>query len=313
MSTKLDAALSEVESLLAAAATAVKKGKTVKADNSGHCTDCGAPYYSRSEQRGGKCLECAGDDDTSDHDMSGHCMKCGAPYYSADEQSDGDCLECAEMVSAAAVSAKKKPQHAVEKDSKGKWRIRSMKDGKLWPQTYDSKQMANKGLAAYHLRKKGVPPKKTKAAADCPECGTEAKIDMRGKHCPECGYSDAKEMVEAAADCPECGEGHDGSEKCSSCGCDTKASAKTVKAADEKMGYDPRDKMMLRKLKRMVDRGYLSPEEVAGAVMEALHAAKVSTRMAGAIAQKVKESLVDAEEDVVDVSAKAKLNATRRK
>jgi hypothetical protein len=94
------------------------------------------------------------------------------------------------VASATAVSAKKKPQHAVEKDSKGKFRIRSMKDGKLWPQTYDTKEKANKGLAAYHLRKKGVPPKKTKAAAECPECGAEAKIDMRGMHCPECGYDD---------------------------------------------------------------------------------------------------------------------------
>lgn len=243
------------------------------------------------------------------------------------------------IAAATTVSAKKKPQHAVEKDAKGKWRIRSMKDGKLWPQTYDSKAMANKGLAAYHLRKKGVPPKKTKASAECPECGAEAKIDMRGKHCPECGYNDHAELhnriqdgdeegvqemldeaTSASAECPECGADYDG-ETCDHCGCGTSASSKTtVKAAPEPtMSYDPRDKMYLRKLKKIVDRGYMEAEEVGGAVFEALHKAKVSNRMAGAIAQKVQEALFDAEEDVVDVSAKAKLaakaklNATRRK
>lgn len=402
------------------------------------------------------------------------------------------------------VSAKKKPQHAVEKDAKGKWRIRSMKDGKLWPQTYDSKAMANKGLAAYHLRKKGVPPKKTKAAAifasdACPECGAEATIDMSGKSCPSCGWSDDAELhrriqdgdeegaadmmdeamsaaadmgdmdmirqlrdeaaahgdmaqVElcdlalegdedaaaecmmaiesakamAAAECPECGEEmHEG--ECSSCGCGSSAS--TVKASapdraqksefksknpqlfrddehvfyrildaagitpllrgakfwvegfdqylksghkmyllinrgleagdalsrvvivqkpngswhvisgddrevkdfpgsekfmrmakDDAMGekpvkasavkadvaYSPKNKAYLRKLQRLVDRGYLLPEEVGGAVFEALHMAKVSNRMAGAIASKVQEALMSAEPDVVDVSARAR-------
>lgn len=89
----------------------------------------------------------------------------------------------------------------------------------------------------------------------------------------------------------------------------TMASAKMVKAAEPSMSYDPRDKMYLRKLKKIVDRGYMEAEEVGGAVFEALHKAKVSNRMAGAIAQKVQEALFDAEEDVIDVSAKAKLAA----
>lgn len=411
------------------------------------------------------------------------------------------------LSAAAAVSAKKKPQHAIEKDAKGKWRIRSMKDGKLWPQTYDSKAMANKGLAAYHLRKKGVPPKKTKASAECPECGSEAHIDMSGKSCPSCGWSDDAELhrriqdgdeegaadmldeamsasvdnmdmirqlrdeaaahgdmaqVElcdlalegdedaiaecmmaiesakamASAECPECGEEMHESE-CPSCGCNSSAS--TVKgsapdraqksefksknpqlfrddehvfyrvvdstdiapllkgtkwpkhliskyliskyleqgykfyllinrafesqdpmsrvmimqrpgslqkpgswhamagdnrevkdfpgsekfmrmAKDDAMGekpvgasavkadvaYSPKNKAYLRKLQRLVDRGYLLPEEVGGAVFEALHMAKVSNRMAGAIASKVQEALMSAEPDVVDVSARAR-------
>lgn len=325
------------------------------------------------------------------------------------------------VASATAVSAKKKPQHAVEKDSKGKFRIRSMKDGKLWPQTYDTKEKANKGLAAYHLRKKGVPPKKTKAAAECPECGAEAKIDMRGMHCPECGYDDhdaelhnriqdgdeevVQEMLDEAMSAsasasvvsaklpklhddeqhalvqlvgdPADWRGYvrdtkwvlnnadqaffdkytrngykffilidktaerrsprsriaflvhpdgrvsafDTNDRAITDGSvdefidmvrsknATMASAKMVKAAEPSMSYDPRDKMYLRKLKKIVDRGYMEAEEVGGAVFEALHKAKVSNRMAGAIAQKVQEALFDAEEDVIDVSAKAKLAA----
>jgi hypothetical protein len=388
------------------------------------------------------------------------------------------------VASATAVSAKKKPQHAVEKDSKGKFRIRSMKDGKLWPQTYDTKEKANKGLAAYHLRKKGVPPKKTKASAlptaqeifdrYLSDNATDKKgkryvfEEVDGERQPEhfklletvagaYGLSleedeelaaeldaivqkagdlwlasvtsgdvsgSAKKPVNALASdaCPECGADYEG-ETCDHCGCgtsasvvsaklpklhddeqhalvqlvgdpadwrgyvrDTKwvlnnadqaffdkytrngykffilidktaerrsprsriaflvhpdgrvsafdtndraitdgsvdefidmvrsknatmASAKKVKAAEPSMSYDPRDKMYLRKLKKIVDRGYMEAEEVGGAVFEALHKAKVSNRMAGAIAQKVQEALFDAEEDVIDVSAKAKLAA----
>jgi len=219
--------------------------------------------------------------------------------------------EVESLIAAATLSAKKKPAHAVEKDSKGNWRIRSMKDGKLWPQTYGTQDKANKGLAAYHLLKKASPkkaaPKKAKASAECPECGSEASLSMSGLSCPECGWSDTEdEMVEASAECPECGEGYDG-DKCESCGCEMKASTKKpVKAAEEGVAYESKDKLHLRKLKRMVDRGYLSPEEVAGALMEALRLAKVSTRMAGAIAQKLKDALSDSEEDVVDVSARAR-------
>lgn len=75
--------------------------------------------------------------------------------------------------------------------------------------------------------------------------------------------------------------------------------ASKVKASD----YDyAHNKVYLRKLKRIVDRGYLAPDEIAGAIVEALRLAKVSSRMAGAIADKIKSALVDAEE-VVDVSA----------
>lgn len=222
--------------------------------------------------------------------------------------------EVESLIAAATISAKKKPAHAVEKDSKGNWRIRSLKDGKLWPQTYGTQEKANKGLAAYHLLKKAAPskgakaaPKKAKASAECPECGSEASLSMSGLSCPECGWNDSGEdIVEASAECPECGDGYDGN-KCESCGCETKASTeKPVKAAEEAIKYESKDKLHLRKMKRLVDRGYLSPDEIAGALMEALRLARVSTRMAGAIAQKVKDALSNAEEDVVDVSARAR-------
>ena len=35
----------------------------------------------------------------------------------------------------------------------GKWRIMSNKTGKLWPQTYDTKQDAEDALDAYHASK----------------------------------------------------------------------------------------------------------------------------------------------------------------
>jgi len=41
----------------------------------------------------------------------------------------------------------------------GAWRVMSNKTGKLWPQTYESKKDAEDAIAAYHLRKKGVPPR----------------------------------------------------------------------------------------------------------------------------------------------------------
>lgn len=388
-------------------------------------------------------------------------------------------------------AAKKKPKHAVEKVG-SKWRVRSMKDGKLWPQTYDSKAMANKGLAAYHLRKKGVPPKKTKAAVSdgCPECGAETKLDMSGKSCHDCGWNDQPvsaasevtddmirqlmddagehgdmEQVElcklalqgddaayakcveaiesakamAAAECPECSaEMHEG--ECSECGCKTeatfsasaedKAQKKDFKSnnpllfsdknhdfyrvknasgilpylkgtplarpseiqqyidANHKLyllinkkadindplsrvfmvgdsrwdiwsskdkllnetpdqvpqslkkffaiaqkdavkgdapvtagvvralegnSYKPEYKANLKKLKRLVDRGYLLSDEVAGAMVEALRQAKVSTRMAVAIANKLQMALTETEEDVIDVTARAKLAAKARK
>jgi hypothetical protein len=298
MSKKLDAMLSEVSSLVASA-TAVSAKKTL-ARTVVHVV--ATDYETNGEAQ-------AFVDWLNDLDIDGLTAEVSDNYRDASDddvsqelwlaysEQDADAARAVmgmKPTSASTVSAKKKPQHAVEKDSKGKFRIRSMKDGKLWPQTYDTKEKANKGLAAYHLRKKGVPPKKTKAAAECPECGAEAKIDMRGMHCPECGYND-----------------HDAEAM--------SASAKKVKAAEPSMSYDPRDKMYLRKLKKIVDRGYMEAEEVGGAVFEALHKAKVSNRMAGAIAQKVQEALFDAEEDVIDVSAKAKLaakaklEATRRK
>jgi hypothetical protein len=83
------------------------------------------------------------------------------------------------------------------------------------------------------------------------------------------------------------------------------ASAK-ASAVEADVVYSPKNKMYLRKLQRLVDRGYLLPEEVGGAVFEALHMAKVSNRMAGAIASKVQEALMSAEPDVVDVSARAR-------
>jgi hypothetical protein len=40
----------------------------------------------------------------------------------------------------------------------GKWRVMSNKTGKLWPQEYDTKEDAQGAIAAYHMRKKGIPP-----------------------------------------------------------------------------------------------------------------------------------------------------------
>lgn len=202
----------------------------------------------------------------------------------------------------ASISAAKKPKHAVEKDSKGKWRIRSMKDGKLWPQTYDTKEMANKGLAAYHLRQKGVPPKKTKAAAgDCPECGAATKLDMSGKSCPDCGWAEEVKVHSSVVNALEGG------------------------------GYKTKYKTDLEKLRRLVDRNYLTAEQVAGAVVEALHQAQLDIRhkkdgggetrvsvrlapaMAIAIGNEIQQALSQFEEDVIDVSAKAKRLAARAK
>lgn len=36
-----------------------------------------------------------------------------------------------------------------------KWRVVSGKTGKLWPQTYDTKELAEKALKAYWVHKKG--------------------------------------------------------------------------------------------------------------------------------------------------------------
>lgn len=156
--------------------------------------------------------------------------------------------------------------------------------------------------------------KKTSAASvhKCPECGSSnAHLDMSGSSCDDCGHSDKSEEIHASVACPECGE-DTASDKCDHCGCEMKAS--TVKASDddEALSYNPVFKQHLRKLKRMVDRGYLAPDELAGGIFEALRQARVSNRLAGAIANKVKLAVTDAEEDVIDVSARAKLAARAR-
>jgi hypothetical protein len=69
--------------------------------------------------------------------------------------------EIASLVNAAAyvVEAKGCPEQGCIVKRQGKWRVVSNKTGKLWPQTYDTKQSAEDALSAYHLRRKGVPPR----------------------------------------------------------------------------------------------------------------------------------------------------------
>jgi hypothetical protein len=266
-------------------------------------------------------------------------------------------------------AAAKKPQHAVEKVG-SKWRIRSMKDGKLWPQTYDTKQMANKGLAAYHINKK------TKAAAEVTDeqisdlmdeatmAGDEAQVVMcqealNGNDVARAECAKAIDNAKASASaekCEDCGEEtYNG--KCPSCGCEStavaaaakkltkadvlaklkageslstemlpalgmtmehflrfaqlndaqadkvlaaiiaklEAGAKASASAVSATGYDPHNKQHLRKIQRVVNYGHLTPEELAGGVVEALRLAKVSSRMAQAIANAVKQAVTDGE------------------
>jgi len=42
------------------------------------------------------------------------------------------------------------PESGCVTDRDGKWRIISNKTGKLWPQTYDTKEDAEDALKAYH-------------------------------------------------------------------------------------------------------------------------------------------------------------------
>lgn len=70
--------------------------------------------------------------------------------------------EVTSLVSAAAyvIEAKGKcPENGCIVKREDKWRVVSNRTGKLWPQTYDTKQSAEDALAAYHLRRKGVPPR----------------------------------------------------------------------------------------------------------------------------------------------------------
>ena len=70
--------------------------------------------------------------------------------------------EVASLVAAAAfvIEAKGKcPETGCVVQRKGSWRVISNRTGKLWPQTYDTKKDADDALAAYHLRRKGVPPR----------------------------------------------------------------------------------------------------------------------------------------------------------
>lgn len=336
MSNEIAAKMAVVESLL-------KKGRAVKAMDdeydSGETSPCpacdgeGSAMGSLGKRKHFRCRDCGMDfSQTEDDDAELH-----KRIQDGDVEGVDDMLD--DAMSASAVSAAKKPQHAVEKDNKGKWRIRSMKDGKLWPQTYDSKQMANKGLAAYHLRKKGVPPKKTKAStvtADVaftdrptPLSSVEAQELRDTIRLMQVGLGD-DDVKDVPAGPFKMGQVvmHGGSKwrifdaddknaKLVSLDFKTKVEVpnKWVKPMKQPVkalftAYDPKGKLHLRKLKRVVDRGHIEVHELSGAVMEALRLAKVSPRMAGAIADKLVEALFDQEEiEAVQASARKAVSA----
>lgn len=53
----------------------------------------------------------------------------------------------------AAILKKAKTEGVVQKDSKGRWRIVSIKAGEFWDAVYDTKQSAQNALAAYHANR----------------------------------------------------------------------------------------------------------------------------------------------------------------
>ena len=63
------------------------------------------------------------------------------------------------LLEAAKVLAGKCPESGCAKKVGNKWRVISNKTGKLWPGEYDTEETAKDALAAYHMRKAGVPPK----------------------------------------------------------------------------------------------------------------------------------------------------------
>jgi hypothetical protein len=69
----------------------------------------------------------------------------------------------------------------------------------------------------------------------------------------------------------------------------------------------------LRALKRVIDRGLISVDEVSGAIVEALRIANVSSRIAGAVASHVLSALQDADivEGEIAASARRRLSAAR--
>lgn len=139
------------------------------------------------------------------------------------------------------------------------------------------------------------PPKEKKF---CPECaGKLARIG--GKLvCQSCGYDwsgektvEESQMAFASTKKPE-----------------RPAKKSPVKAApyEQATPYEPENKTYLRKVNRIIKMGLLSSDEITGAVVEALRLAKVSPRLAGAVAHKVKDALFEAQSDVVDVTARTK-------
>jgi hypothetical protein len=50
------------------------------------------------------------------------------------------------------------PESGCTKKVGTKWRVISNKTGKLWDAEYDTEEEAKGALAAYHMRKAGVPP-----------------------------------------------------------------------------------------------------------------------------------------------------------
>lgn len=53
----------------------------------------------------------------------------------------------------ASILEKAKKDGVVQKDSKGNWRIVAIKKREFWNAVYDSKENAEKALAAYHANK----------------------------------------------------------------------------------------------------------------------------------------------------------------
>lgn len=70
--------------------------------------------------------------------------------------------EVSSLVAAAASivdAAGKCPKDGCVVKRKSKWRVVSNRTGKLWPQTYATKKDAQDAIAAYQLRRRGVPPR----------------------------------------------------------------------------------------------------------------------------------------------------------